>query len=387
SYGQHRVGTLPHDTRPARGAAAVLWSSARRVAVGASRNPDPAGLCLLPLLLRHQSGRVSRITPSPSWRNRANLGDEWPMTSTEIAAIAAVTVVLLVPVSWFLRAVRQEYGRGRIPCLLYHQLQPAGAAASNVDPVYVCYADRFAEQMAYLERAGYTTLTLDDLTEARRGSHQLPEKPVLVTFDDGFASNYELAFPVLVRNRQRATIFMTPDRNSANFRAFADLDRPLDDAELVELAAAGIDIQSHGLTHGFITELSDAELRRELVDSRVILEKVTRRPVHYLAIPGGAYDRRVRHAARDARYQAVFCMRKGSASLCTNPLLLPRMVVSRDMTLADFRSLLTPAGWLQGRIVSMAQEGVSRVLGMRRTDALRNWLYTSPLALLLRPRR
>src|SRR5262249_9222068 len=124
-----------------------------------------------------------------------------------------------------------------------------------------------------------------------------------------------------------------------------------------------------------------------LVDSRVILEKVTRRPVHYLAIPGGAYDRRVRHAARDAGYQAVFCMRKGSASLCTNPLLLPRMVVSRDMTLEDFRSLLTPAGWVQGRIVSMAQEGVSRVLGMRRTDALRNWLYTSPLAPLLRLRR
>jgi peptidoglycan/xylan/chitin deacetylase (PgdA/CDA1 family) len=307
--------------------------------------------------------------------------------TVEAAAAVIVGVIVLVPLVWFFRAVRQEYGPGRIPCLLYHQLQPAGSTASNVDPVYVCYADRFAEQMDYLKRAGYTTLTLDDLTEARRHSRRLPEKPVLITFDDGFASNYELAFPVLRRNGQRATIFMTPDRSSANFQAFADLDRPLQDAELSELTAGGIDIQSHGLTHRFLTDLSDSELRRELVDSRAVLEKVTGRPVHYLAIPGGAYDRRVRLAARDAGYRAVFCMRKGSAGLSTDPLRLPRMVVSRDMSLGDFRSLLTPAGWLQGRILSVAQESVSRLLGMRRTDAFRNRLYASPLAPLLRPRR
>jgi peptidoglycan/xylan/chitin deacetylase (PgdA/CDA1 family) len=241
--------------------------------------------------------------------------------------------------------------------------------------------------MDYLKRAGYTTLTLDDLTEARRDRRRLPEKPVLITFDDGFASNYELAFPVLRRNGQRATIFMTPDRSSANFRAFAHLDRPLNDTELVELVAAGIDIQSHGLTHRFLTELSDTELQCELVDSRVILQKLTGRPIRYLAIPGGAYDRRVRRAARNAGYQAVFCMRKGSASLSGDPLRLPRMVVSRDMTLEDFRSLLTPAGWLQGRILSVAQEGISRLLGMRRTDALRDRLYASAFAPLLRPRR
>jgi hypothetical protein len=62
------------------------------------------------------------------------------------------------------------------------------------------------------------------------------------------------------------------------------------------------------------------------------------------------------------------------------------MVVSRDMTLKDFRTLLTPSGWLRGRIVSAAQGAVSRILGMRRTDRVRDWLYRSPLALVLKPR-
>jgi peptidoglycan/xylan/chitin deacetylase (PgdA/CDA1 family) len=309
------------------------------------------------------------------------------MTWFEATAAVILGAIVLAPAAWLVRAVIQEYGPRRVPCLLYHQLQPAGRAAVEVDPVYVCYADRFAEQMDYLKRAGYTTLTVDDLMAARRDPKRLPEKPVLITFDDGFASNYELAFPVLRRNGQRATIFMTPDRNSHNFRAFAHLDRPLVDAELAELSAGGVDIQSHGLTHRFLTELGDVELRRELEDSQAVLEKLTGRPVRYLAIPGGDYDRRVRRAARKAGYEAVFCMRKGSAGLTGDPLRLPRMVVSRETTLEEFRSLLTPAGWLRGRIISVAQEVISRLLGMRRTDALRNLLYASPVAPLLRPQR
>jgi peptidoglycan/xylan/chitin deacetylase (PgdA/CDA1 family) len=309
------------------------------------------------------------------------------MSAVDIVIAVIAGTIVVAPVAWLLLAAAQEYGRHRVPCLLYHQLQPSDRPTDEIDPVYVCYADRFQEQMDYLKAAGYTTLTIDDLMAARDDPRRLPEKPVMITFDDGFASNYDLAFPVLRRNRQRATIFMTPDRSSHNFRNFAHLDRPLDDAQLAELSASGVDIQSHGLTHRFLTELSDADLRRELEAPRTILQEVTGRPVRYLAIPGGAYDGRVRHAARDAGYAAVFCMRKGSVGLMGDPLRLPRMVVSRDMTLEEFRSLLTPAGWLRGRIVSVAQQALSRSLGMRRTDAFRKFLYASPLAPLLGPRR
>ena len=191
---------------------------------------------------------------------------------------------------------------------------------------------------------------------------------------------------MLRRNRQSATIFMTPDRASPNFQAYAHLDRPLSDDELRELSRSDIDIQSHGLTHRLLTELDDVELHRELEESRVALERTTGGLVRYLAIPSGAYDSRVRAAARRAGYEAVFCMRKGSVGPRTDPFAMPRMVVSRDMSLDDFRSLLGPAGWFRGRIISFAQEAVSRLLGMRRTDRLRDRLYRSPLSVLLRPR-
>ena len=173
------------------------------------------------------------------------------MTVLDAGIVATAGMIILVPSLWFLRAVVQEYGRRRIPCLLYHQLQPAGRPTGEIDPVYVCYADRFSEQMDYLKSAGYTTLTLDDLMAARQDPGGLPSKPVLVTFDDGFASDYELAFPVLRRNGQRATIFMTPDRSSHNFRRFAHLDRPLGDAELgavgTNKVAAGAAIAAVGV--------------------------------------------------------------------------------------------------------------------------------------------
>ena len=156
--------------------------------------------------------------------------------------------------------------------------------------------------MDYLKEAGYHTLTLDDLLRARRWETALPYPAVIVTFDDGFASNYELGFPVLRRNDQRATIFMTPDRSSGNFKAFAHLDRPLEDRALLEMSRHGIDIQSHGLTHRFLTELDDHELRREIEEPRRIIESVTGKSVRFMAIPGGDYDGRVRRAARESGY-------------------------------------------------------------------------------------
>src|SRR5882672_5051163 len=124
-------------------------------------------------------------------------------------------VVPAVLLGEVLRCVWLESRRDRIPILLYHRLisredVEAGRTPDN-EPIYACYADTFAAQMRYLAEHGFTTLNLDDFLAIRNGRTLLPPRPVVVTLDDGYASNYTLAWPVLRRHGLKATVFVAPE--------------------------------------------------------------------------------------------------------------------------------------------------------------------------------
>jgi peptidoglycan/xylan/chitin deacetylase (PgdA/CDA1 family) len=203
----------------------------------------------------------------------------------------------------------------------------------------------------------------------------LPPKPIVVTFDDGFMSNYQYGFPVLRALDMKATIFVTPDPDSANFRKYGRFDRPLTAAQMREMSAAGISIQSHGMTHRYLTGLDDNTLRWELSESRRVLERTVGAPVRFLAVPSGAYDRTVRRAAAACGYEAVFCMLKGTNGLRANPFTLRRLVIARDDTSEDLRRLLRPSSCALLRILGFWQSAAAATLGMKRLDALRRRLY------------
>ncbi len=95
-----------------------------------------------------------------------------------------------------------------VPILLYHRIYPA---AVKHDPYHLTVA-HFERQMAFLQRQGFTTLSLPDLEKSHWGDMReaLPEKPLIITFDDGSRDNYFHAFPVLDRYGFQATIFMLP---------------------------------------------------------------------------------------------------------------------------------------------------------------------------------
>lgn len=89
----------------------------------------------------------------------------------------------------------------QVPILLYHHLDQEGSGDNIIS------AGRFEEHMAALQAAGYTTVTFEDLREYVESGADLPEKPVLITFDDGYESNYTLAYPILRQYQMKATIF------------------------------------------------------------------------------------------------------------------------------------------------------------------------------------
>jgi peptidoglycan/xylan/chitin deacetylase (PgdA/CDA1 family) len=128
---------------------------------------------------------------------------------------------------------------------------------------------------------------------------------VRITFDDGNASDLEIALPALCQRGLTATFFVVAGRlGDPHF---------LDEAGARELAAAGMEVGCHGMRHRAWRGLDDRSLDEELVESKAILERVVGRPVARAACPFGAYDRRVLRTLRGAGYELVYTSDRGTA--------------------------------------------------------------------------
>jgi peptidoglycan/xylan/chitin deacetylase (PgdA/CDA1 family) len=300
---------------------------------------------------------------------------------------ACVLGGLLFMMIYAVYTVLHEYRRDRVASLVYHRFLPREKVDSgeiiNHEPTYVSYDTAFADQMAYLHREGYTTISLDDFVAFQDGKVTLPAKPIMLTFDDGFVSVYRYAFPILKRYGMKATIFVTPDPNSENFTKHAAVDSPLTHEQMREMSNCGIAIESHGMTHRYLTGIESEVVRWELEESKKVLEEVVQKPVQFLAIPSGAYNRSVKQLAKEAGYRAVFGMMKGSNHAGSDRYGLRRMVIARDFTLEDFQRILLPAATCYLRLISFLQNLLLTLMGPRRLDALRSRLFRMKLARLL----
>lgn len=136
---------------------------------------------------------------------------------------------------------------------------------------------------------------------------------VAITFDDGYAVNLDLAVPLLLDAGMPVTFFVTVT-NMLNGQPFAhdrewdQTRRPISRRELRDLADSGVEIGSHGLTHADYSQFSEADLIREIGESKIALEDVIGRPVRSLTVPFGQppqMTRPVFHIARKAGYECV----------------------------------------------------------------------------------
>jgi len=300
----------------------------------------------------------------------------------KIIAVAAGALIVGVVVQ-LLRIVVDEYRRDRIPALLYHRIRRDSdehAGRLDKEPVFVVLESDFRRQMEYLKEAGYTTITLDDYYAYRMGEKPLPEKPVLVTFDDGYRSNYEYAYPVLKELGQKATIFVTTDPNSHVFDPYREFDAHLTPEQIKEMSDSGvISIQSHGVTHRPLAELGEQEIEWELRESKRYLEELTGKQVNFLALAGAIYDKRPRRIAKQVGYLGVFTGFKGSMNGRSDMYCLRRLVVERDFTLEDFKRTLTPGYAVRWRIIGWIKSLASLLLGSSRAVRWREKIYASPI--------
>ena len=192
-----------------------------------------------------------------------------------------------------------------IPVLLYHHFAEAGA------PSTVVSAGDFEEQMSALKNAGYTAVTPEQLIDFVDRGIDLPEKPILITIDDGYMSNYDVAYPILQSYSMKATIFAIGV--SVGKDTYKDTGEPIiphfGNAEMLEMTSSGVvSVQSHTFdmhqTEAFDNPCRDGVLRMEgeseaeyidhfrndIKRSRDEIEASTGEHVTALAFPGGKRD-------------------------------------------------------------------------------------------------
>jgi len=233
--------------------------------------------------------------------------------------------------------------------LMYHKVDrlPPGARHRRN---YVL-PEQFDAQLAALTRWGYQTISFADWLAYRRGERSprsLPHRPIILTFDDGYRSTYEIAWPLLRRHGCAATVFLVSDLvGKTNAWDADELQEPLlGPAEIAELRAGGIEFGSHTRTHAPLTTVSPHQARAELGDSRAALERLLGEPVRVLCYPYGKQNRAVRALAREAGYEAAVIARRRLNSTATDPFRLARLRIDPGTGVRALRWTLTQLRWL-----------------------------------------
>lgn len=256
-----------------------------------------------------------------------------------MTARRALTASLLVLLSVVAQATprRADAEAPTATVLCYHIVEAPAAPRMHID------RDTFRQHLRYLEMTGYNVIPLKHLYEYVTGKRaSIPKNAVVITIDDGWRSTYTEAFPELQKRKFPFTVFIYPNIIGKTANA-------LTWEQVREMSAAGVDIQSHSLTHPFLTKrrhrskTNDAYaqwLQKELAQSRRILEKETGRKVQFLAYPYGDYDDRVAEASAKAGYTAALTCDFGRVKKGSDPLRMKRFVIDDRMDFADFRQYL-----------------------------------------------
>jgi len=226
-----------------------------------------------------------------------------------------------------------------VPVLGYHSIgdeRRDGTLRWSVSP------GDFDEQMALLKDRRCTSLTVSAYAATLRGTAPLPERPVVITFDDGFADLAGTALPVLRRHGLTATAYLITAH--IGVPPSRDTDLALGWDEVAELRANGIEIGSHGHTHRALDCLRRADVRTEVAVSKLLLEQRLGEPVSSFAYPYGYSSAAARSEVRAAGYTCACGVKNALSHERDDLFSIARVLMRRDMTLETLDALVAGAG-------------------------------------------
>ncbi|MCI7266662.1 MAG: polysaccharide deacetylase family protein [Veillonellaceae bacterium] len=237
-------------------------------------------------------------------------------------------------------AVTVEQDNRTVLVLNYHKI-------ANEHKSLSVTLDDFEQHMKWLQEYGFTCITPGQLYDFVANGADLPEKPVLITFDDGYKDNYTNAFPIMKKYGMKGTIFVV-----TGFLGVYDNYLTWDQAK--ELLEAGFSIESHTYSHKSMTEASDEDITKELVKSRQTIKEKLGIDSDFMAYPTGSYNLHIAELVKEAGYKGAFTIKYDNVSRDSNVYALERVpVFHTSETNKDFWErlqyipLLYKYGWIK----------------------------------------
>lgn len=215
-----------------------------------------------------------------------------------------------------------------IPILMYHHIRNYNDPADQIGTNLSVSPESFKSQIDYIKDNGYTTITFGQMLDFP--AKKLPEKPVILTFDDGYLDGYDIAYEYLKDNGQVGVFYI--------ISGFFGRSEFMTETEVKEISDAGMEIGSHSANHLDLTTLSISNVNKEVSLSKVTLEEVTGKTIISFCYPAGKHDDIVGKAIVEAGYRIATTIKSGISSTSEEKILLSRLRINPSDSLITFAS-------------------------------------------------
>ena len=217
--------------------------------------------------------------------------------------------------------------------LLYHNVTDKRSISSK-DDLYV-HIDDFRDQLDYIVDNGYNVVTVQELYDLRQNNQEIPEKTLVLTFDDGDKSSYDIVFPELKSRGLKASFFVTT--RQLNDKGFVTKEN------LIEMHNAGQDIQSQGHNNEDFIDSTIAQVHKSLYLSKKILEETLNKKVLFLVYPNSSFNSEVIRVAQDVGYEWALSTEAGK--FYDYYMIMERVSVPGGSDLEQFIDKLSEYGY------------------------------------------
>lgn len=261
----------------------------------------------------------------------------------------------------------------RVPVLMYHEVNTAErekVIREKMQHSFILNPAQFETQIRFLAKNGFHFISPNQLIKAidENNFKQLPEYPIVITFDDGFSGNYEFVLPVLLQYNATATFFVTVNQIATPLM--------MTWRQLQELSNSGMSVESHSMNHIFFGELDDREALKELKDSKQSIEQKLGKPVRFISLPNGSYSANLTDLAKQVGYLGGFSSDIGYVKIKTNPFLLNRISISSKLVMNDFVRIVNgDASFLRPRIRRIVRKTAEQLVGESAVNNLYHFVY------------